>query len=155
MPSAPSVSALRARIETTARALLSGYEEGSSQQDASIINRDVTSDCRRYLLPASVPAAFGLPADFYFDTVKYQATFASDIKRLAFKRNAMSDLVVDTEARRAAFTSVADVETHAGEQYQAEMAWILYFNEDGSKVVKVVEFCDKDVIMKMANAGGE
>jgi hypothetical protein len=153
MSSAPSVSALRACIETTARALLSGYEEGSSQQDASIINRDVTSECRRFLLPASVPAAFGLPADFYFDNVKYQETFANDIKRLAFKSNVMSNLVIDTEARRAAFTSIADVETQAGEKYQAEMAWTLYFNDDGSKIVKVVEFCDKDVILRMASAG--
>lgn len=153
MSSVSSASALRARIETTARALLSGYEEGSSQQDAGVINRDVTSDCRRYLLPASVPAAFELPADFYFDTVKYQQTFANDIKRLAFKSNVMSHLVIDTEARRAAFTSVADVETRAGEEYQAEMAWTLYFNNDGSKVVKVVEFCDKDVILRMADAG--
>jgi hypothetical protein len=153
MSSTPSVSALRARIETTARALLSGYEEGSSQQDASIINRDVASDCRRFLLPASVPATFGLPADFYFDTVKYQETFANDIKRLAFKSNVMSNLVIDTETRRAAFTSVADVETRAGEKYQAEMAWTLYFNKDGSKVEKVVEFCDKDVVLRMANTG--
>jgi hypothetical protein len=151
MASSPSSTNLRERIEATARAFLSAYEEGGAQDDASIINRDVTADCTRYLLPASVPQAFGLPADFSFDTTKYQETFAKDIKVLKFRNNIIANLVIDTEARRAAFTSIADVHANNGESYPAELAWFLYFNEDGSKVKKVVEFCDKDVILKMAN----
>jgi len=46
---------LRQRMEATARAFLCAYEEGSVQNDASIINHNVTADCTRYLLPASVP----------------------------------------------------------------------------------------------------
>jgi hypothetical protein len=56
--------------------------------------------------------------------------------------------------RRAAFTSVAEVWVKNGEVYSAEQAWALYSNEDGFKVNKVVEFCDKDVILKMANESG-
>jgi hypothetical protein len=40
------------------------------------------------------------------------------------------------------------------EVYLVEQVRVLYFNEDGSKVNKVVEFCDKDVILKMANESG-
>ncbi|OJJ70112.1 hypothetical protein ASPBRDRAFT_130277 [Aspergillus brasiliensis CBS 101740] len=141
---------LRLCIEATARAFLSAYEEGSVRNDASIINRNVTADCTRYLLPSSVPHAFGLPADFFFDTAKYQETFAKDIKVLKFTNNIMANLIIDTEARRAAFTSVAEVHANNGETYRAEIAWFLYFNEDGSKVKRVVEFCDKDVILRMA-----
>lgn len=151
MASVPSPTNLRERIENTAQVFLSAYEEGGAQNDASIINRDVTADCTRYLLPASVPQAFGLPADFFFDTTKYQEMFAKDIKVLKFRNNIIANLVIDTEARRAAFTSIADVHAVSGESYQAELAWFLYFNEDGSKVKKVVEFCDKDVILRMAN----
>lgn len=142
---------LRQRMEATAGAFLSAYEEGGVQNDASIINRNVTADCTRYLLPASVPQAFGLPADFFFDTAKYQEAFAKDIKVLKFKNNIMANLIIDTEAHRAAFTSIAEVQANNGETYPAELAWFLYFNEDGSKVKKVVEFCDKDVILRMAN----
>lgn len=151
MASVPSPTNLRERIENTAQVFLSAYEEGGAQNDASIINRDVTADCTRYLLPASVPQAFGLPADSFFDTTKYQEMFAKDIKVLKFRNNIIANLVIDTEARRAAFTSIADVHAVSGESYQAELAWFLYFNEDGSKVKKVVEFCDKDVILRMAN----
>ncbi|WAO93489.1 Hypothetical protein NCS54_01103800 [Fusarium falciforme] len=151
MASSPSSTNLRERIEATARAFLSAYEEGGARNDASIINRDVTADCTRYLLPASVPQAFGLPTDFFFDTTKYQDAYAKDIKVLKFRNNIISNLVIDAEARRAAFTSIADVHATSGESYRAELAWFLYFNDDGSKVKKVVEFCDKDVILKMAN----
>jgi hypothetical protein len=146
-----SSSDLREHIETTTRAFLSAFEEGAACGDASIINRDVTADCTRHLLPASVPQAFGLPAGFSFDTTSFQEIFARDIKVLAFKNNIISDLVIDTETRRAAFTAVAEVHTHSGESYSVEQAWFLYFNEDGSKVNKVVEFCDKDAILRMAN----
>lgn len=74
MASSHSSDDLRERIEATARAFLSAYEEGAVHQDASIINRDVTADCTRHLLPASVPQAFDLPADFFFDTTRYQET---------------------------------------------------------------------------------
>ncbi|KAH7349152.1 hypothetical protein BKA66DRAFT_563482 [Pyrenochaeta sp. MPI-SDFR-AT-0127] len=151
MSSAPSSTNLRDRIESTARAFLSAFEDGGTQNDASIINRDVTADCTRHLLPASVPEAFGLPTDFFFDTIKFQETFAKDIKVLKFKNNIIANLVIDTEARRASFTSIAEVHANNGESYPAEQAWFLYFNEDGSKVKKVVEFCDKDVLLKMAN----
>jgi hypothetical protein len=39
----------------------------------------------------------------------------------------------------------------SGDSYQAELAWFLYFTEDGSKVKKVVKFYNKDVILRMAN----
>jgi hypothetical protein len=151
MASTPPTTNLRARIEVTTRAFLSAFEEGSTQQDASIINRDVTPDCTRHMLPSSILSAFSLPSDFAFDTTTFQQTFAKDIKVLKFKNNILSNLVIDTEARRAAFTSVAEVHVNGGDVYSAEQAWVLYFTEDGTKVEKVIEFCDKDVILKMAN----
>lgn len=147
-----STSDLRQRIETTTRAFLSAFGEGSAQQDASIINRDVTADCTRHMHPASVPQAFGMPADFVFDTSTFEAAFAKDIKVLRFENNIISNLIIDVEARSAAFTSIAKVRPVKGESYECEQAWFLYFIEDGTKVKKVVEFCDKDVILRMANA---
>lgn len=147
-----STSDLRKRIETTTRAFLSAFEEGSAQQDASIINRDVTADCTRHMHPASIGQAFGLPADFVFDTTTFQGAFAKDIKVLRFENNIISNLFIDVEARSAAFTSIAKVRPNKGEAYECEQAWFLYFVEDGSKVKKVVEFCDKDAILRMASA---
>lgn len=152
MASISSSKTLRERIEATARAFLSAFEEVGVQNDVSIINRDVTADCTRHLLPASVPLAFSLPEGFFFDNTKYHETVANDNKVLKFRNNTISNLIVDTEARRASFTSIAEVHPVSGEAwYSAEMAWFLYFNEDGSKITKVVEFGDKDVFLKMAS----
>jgi len=145
-------SDLRQRIETTTRAFLSAFEEGSTLQDASLINRNVTATCTRHMLPASILSSFSLPPDFTFSPTAFQEVFAKDITVLKFANNELSNLVIDTEARRAAFTSKAEVRTRAGEVYSAEQAWILSFTEDGSEIEKVVEFCDKDVVLRMASA---
>ncbi|PPJ49771.1 hypothetical protein CBER1_02856 [Cercospora berteroae] len=153
MASTPSTTDLRQRIVQTAQSFLSRFEESSTKNDASIINLDVTEDCTRYMLPASVNQAFQLPADFFFDNKTYQGAVSNDIKVLKFKNNILSNLVIDTEARLATFTSIAKIHPVDGTDfYPAEQAWYLYFNEDGSKVTKVVEFCDKNVLVKMASA---
>ncbi|KAH6690374.1 hypothetical protein F5X68DRAFT_253278 [Plectosphaerella plurivora] len=145
-------STLRQRIEATTRSFLATFEDGA-KGDASVINRDVTEDCKRYLLPASVPRAFNLPEDFAFDPKAFQGTYENDLKVLKFNSNVIANLVIDTEALRAAFTSLAEVEVLAtGETYPVEQSWYLYFTEDGSKVNKVIEFCDKDALVKMASA---
>lgn len=147
-------SNLRQRIETTTRAFLSAFEEGSTHQDPSIINRDVTKDCSRLMCPASIPEAFGLPKDFLFDTESFQAAFANDIKVLRFENIKILDLVIDTEACSAAFRSSFEVSRIDGESFDYEQSWFLDFAADGLKVQKVVEFCDKDGILKMAKASG-
>lgn len=143
---------LRQRIETTARAFISAFEEGSVQQDASAINRHATADCTRHLLPASVPQTFGLPVNFVLDAATFEATFAKEIKVLRYGRPAISNLVIDVEARSAALTSVVTVRPNEGEAYDWEQAWFLYLTEDGSRIKKVVEFCDKDVILRLGAA---
>lgn len=143
---------LRQRIETTAHAFISAFEQGSTQQDASAINRHATADCTRHLYPTSVPQAFGLPADFVLDAATFEATFAKEIKVLRYGSLTISNLVVDVEARSAALTSAVTVRPNEGEAYDWEQAWFMYFTEDGSKVKKVVEFCDKDVILKLGAA---
>ncbi|KAG7137837.1 hypothetical protein HYQ45_004891 [Verticillium longisporum] len=152
MASTSPSAVLRQRIEATVKSFLATFEDGSIQNDASIINRDVTDDCKRYILPAPLRQAFGLPDDFFFDNAKFEEAFARDIGVLKFRNNILSDLVIDTEARRAAITAIAEVHEKTGEMYLSESAWFLYFNEDGSKVEKVTEFCDKDAIVRMAQA---
>lgn len=147
-----SATNLRERIETTLRAFLSAFEEGSTQGDASLVNRDVTADCKRHMLPESVHQVIGLPPGSALDRAQYQELFAKDMKALKFTKNAIANLVIDTEARRASFTSFAEVHPRNGESFTSEQAWVLYFDEDADKVNKVVEFCDKDTLLKMANS---
>lgn len=153
MTSTTSSSSLRERMANTVHSFMATYEDASLANDASLINRDSTPDCTRHLLPACVPRAFNLPTDFSFDNAGIEAALATDLKVLKFEDVVISNLVIDTEALRAAFTSVSrirPIRADAGERYEAEGSWTLYFAEDGSKVRKAVEFCDKDVLLRMA-----
>ncbi|GKT47483.1 uncharacterized protein ColSpa_07664 [Colletotrichum spaethianum] len=152
MATTPSSFDIRKSIKATAEAFLASYEDGAAQNDPAIINRNVTPDCTRHLLPSSVPGALGLPADFSIDNTTFQDVFAKDIQFLKFRNGVISNLVIDTEARRAAFTAVSEVAVvNSEESYPFECSFTLYFNEDGSRVRKVIEFLDKDGTVKMAN----
>ncbi|KAF6796336.1 hypothetical protein CSOJ01_13254 [Colletotrichum sojae] len=150
MASTDSPSGLRERMVDTIQAFMATYQDASVQNDASLINRNSTSDCARHLLPASVTEAFNLPSGFFFDNAGIEAALASDLKVLKFEDAIISNLVIDTQALRAAFTTISKIRTDAGERYNAEGAWTLYFTEDATKVKKVIEFCDKDVLVRMA-----
>ncbi|USW54665.1 hypothetical protein Slin15195_G079840 [Septoria linicola] len=152
MTSKSSSQDLRARMEATARALISAFEEGGDHEDPSLVNRDVTPDCTRHLLPVSLLEAFGMPADYIFDNASFQATYARDLKALRFKNNVISHLVIDTETRMASFVAKAEICPLEGDAYPYEQTWTLYFNDDGTKVKKVIEFCDKEGLLRMASA---
>ncbi|WYZ35720.1 hypothetical protein EsH8_X_000367 [Colletotrichum jinshuiense] len=140
--------AFRQTAEATIKSFLESYTDGASQNDPSIINRDVTPDCTRHLLPGSMLKAFGMPPDFGISTDAYEKNFAKDIRAFSVHDNVISNLVIDAETRKAAFTSVSKIVFKDGSESLAlEFSWFLDFNEDGSKVKKVIEFCDKDSVV--------
>ncbi|WQF89854.1 hypothetical protein CDEST_14868 [Colletotrichum destructivum] len=147
-----SSSDIRKSIKATAETFLASFEDGSTQNDPAIINRTLAPDCARHILPSSVSEVLGLPADFSIDNATFQSVFAKDIKVLKFRNGVISNLVIDTEARLAAFTSVFDVVViSSGETFPSEASFTLYFNEDGTKITKVIEFLEKDSTVRMAN----
>ncbi|KAL0935765.1 uncharacterized protein CTRU02_210356 [Colletotrichum truncatum] len=152
MASTTSSKDIRQSIKATTEAFLASFEDSATQGDAAIINRNVTPDCTRSILPLAVSEVFGLPAGFSIDNATFQEIFAQHIKALKFRNGVMSNLVIDTEARCAAFTAYHDVVVAKSEEsYFYECSFTLYFNENGSKIRKVVEFLDKDGTVRMAN----
>ncbi len=146
---------LRASIEATFRSLLGAYKEGGETQDTSVINRDLTPDCTRHLLPKSMLEDLGAPTDWVIDNAEYERQFASDLKTGRTTHMEINNLIIDTETRKAAATTVTDVTYHDGEVIRIEHSWIISFNEDGSKATKLVEFVDIIGVRKMvAKAGG-
>ncbi|KAL6408783.1 hypothetical protein AUP68_07729 [Ilyonectria robusta] len=140
---------LRKIIGETLRAFIFAYKDGGEQNDPAIINRDVTADCTRHLLPASLATSLGAPADFVISNDEYQKLFAADLKAGSVQKIVISNLTVDVEARKAAATTVSDMVFKDGETIVMEHSWILDFTEDGSKVKKVIEFCDPTSVHQM------
>ncbi|KAK1993594.1 hypothetical protein LX36DRAFT_532222, partial [Colletotrichum falcatum] len=148
MASTQSPADLRKAIELTTRSFLAAYTDADNQNDPSLINRDVTADCTRHMLPNSMLEALGLPAGFGIHNEAYAQSISKNIRVYSVQDSVISDLVIDTEARKAAFTSNSNVVYKDGwETHPIEFSWSLDFNQDGSKVSKVTEFCDKDTVL--------
>ncbi|GKT41265.1 uncharacterized protein ColSpa_01446 [Colletotrichum spaethianum] len=92
--------------------------------------------------------AFGVPLDFTIDNEMYLQNITKEVRVYSVQNSVISNLVIDTEARKASFTSTSDIVYKEGsEAHLIEFAWFLDFNEDGSKVKKAIEFCDKDTVL--------
>lgn len=144
-----STKELRIAIEHTTRQFLGAYKDCGEANDPSIINRDVTEDCERHFLPTGVMALVGAPTVVKLNNAAYEAAVAQDMTKSVVTGTRISNLVIDTEACKAAATTVTDVKFHDGEVVAMEHSWVLDFNDDGSKVRKVVEFCDMDGVRRM------
>ncbi|KAM0346185.1 hypothetical protein ACHAPU_005606 [Fusarium lateritium] len=140
---------IRASIEATIDRFLLAYEDGRKANDPSVINRAVTPDCTRQLLPASLCEALGAPPDFLIPNDQYQRLFAEDLSLGGVHNTATRHLVIDVDARRAAVSTTADFKYHDGDVVSLEFAWTFYFNEDGTKISKVIEVADSNGVMKM------
>ncbi|KAF4340100.1 hypothetical protein FBEOM_5960 [Fusarium beomiforme] len=141
---------LRKQIEVTVNSFLASYEDGRKANDPSVINRDVTPDCTRQLLPASLCKALGLPEEFLMTNDIYEKLFADDLSLGGIHNTVSQHLLIDVEARRAAVESSGDMIYHDGEVLHLEFSWILYLNEDAKKISKVIEFADSNAVQKMA-----
>ncbi|RKL27239.1 hypothetical protein BFJ72_g13266 [Fusarium proliferatum] len=140
---------LRDAIENTTRQFLAAYKEAGEQNNPAIINRDVTDSCKRYFKPAGVLQLFGSPPEDGLSNADYEAAMALDLEKYVVTYSDVSDLTIDTEARKSAATTVTGMKYKNGEEDVIEHSWVLDFNEDGSKVTKVIEFCDMDGLRRM------
>lgn len=142
---------LRKAMEATALEFFDSYRVGAIQNDPSVVNRSVTADCKRHLLPQSMLKAVGIPLDYAFDNDTYQAEFKKDLALGAAGEMDVANLVVDVENRKLAATTRAQIQYKVGdkEQLTVEFSWFFDFNEDGTKITKVVEFTDSNAVQKM------
>lgn len=144
-----SFATLRQSIEHTARQFFAAYVETGEKNDPSIINRDVDEGCKRYYRPLSLCDFFGVPGDWSHDNKAYEHGIANNLTKGSLKTCEVSNMTIDVDVRRAAATTQSDMVFKDGESFVMEHAWILDFNEDGTKIVKVVEFCDQLATRRM------
>lgn len=71
----------------------------------------------------------------------YEVIFTKGLRAGGMESANITDLVIDVDARKAAVTAVADM-VFLGEKSSMDFSWFLHFNEEGTKIVKIVEFVD-------------
>lgn len=94
---------------------------------------------------------FGVPPDWSHDNEAYKAGIAANLEHGSIKTCEVFNLTIDVDARKSAAMSVSNMVFKDGEELIMEHAWALDFNDDGSKIVKVVEFCDQLATRRMVS----
>ncbi|KAJ4003835.1 hypothetical protein NW752_011963 [Fusarium irregulare] len=141
---------IRKTIEATVNSFLSSYEDGREQGNTSLINRDVTADCTRQLLPVSLCKALGAPETFLMPNDLYEQLYIDDLTIGGVYNTVNKHVAIDTEARMAAVNSTSDFKFKDGEVLTMEFSWTFYLNEDGTKISKVIEFADASAVQHLA-----
>ncbi|SPJ75303.1 uncharacterized protein FTOL_05034 [Fusarium torulosum] len=134
---------IKANIEATVNSYLTTFIDAKAQNDPSLVNRDTTPDCTRQMLPTSLSGGGSM------NNEDYQKVFTQGMNFAGMKKNNASDMVIDVDARKAAVTAVAELESASGEKFNLDFAWFLHLNDDGSKIKKIVEFVDSDTFKGM------
>ncbi|CAG9987792.1 unnamed protein product [Clonostachys byssicola] len=138
---------IRSAIEATMRDFFLSYEDGSAANSTSPMSRTLTPDCTRTVLPESFFRTRGLGN--VFNNAEYEQILVGDITVARMKRHTMSNVVIDSESRKSAATSVLDLEFKDGDATAMELTWTFDFNEDGSAIKRVVEFVDPVALLKL------
>ncbi|KAG5742808.1 hypothetical protein H9Q69_010045 [Fusarium xylarioides] len=125
-------------IEATVKSYLTSFIDARTQDEPSLVNRNVTADCKRSMLPSTLGGGFIMTND------QYLHVFTEGLKTGGMHRNTISDLIIDVEARKAAVTTLAELVFNNGEGLKLDFSWFLHFNEDGDKICKIIEFVDSD-----------
>ncbi|KAK7219818.1 hypothetical protein V2G26_007821 [Clonostachys chloroleuca] len=142
-----NLGTIKRAIEATMRDFFLSYEDSSAANSTSPLSRTLTPDCSRTMLPESFFKARG-PGNA-LNNAEYEQVLVGDITVARMKRHAMSNVVIDSESRKSAATSVLDLEFKDGDATSMELTWFFDFNEDGSAIKRVVEFVDPFALLKL------
>ncbi|KAI3336321.1 hypothetical protein HD806DRAFT_1878 [Xylariaceae sp. AK1471] len=145
-------SKLRETIEATTRECILSYEAASNaSKNASMISRSLSPSCSRLIVPQNFLASMGAPEpDRAFPNGEYESLFASDLKATHFPSGGTTilDLTIDETAKRSAARTSHVIEFSDGEKMTLEFAWFFELLDDGTKVKRIVEFCDPGMSRK-------
>ncbi|KAI0161504.1 hypothetical protein GGR57DRAFT_518693 [Xylariaceae sp. FL1272] len=146
-----SSSQTRAAILPRIKSFLDTYELATSASDASILSRDLSPDCHRYIRPSATLKAFGLDPNKAESNETYSARMAGELSLMTVaKANLVEDsIVIDAEAARAACRSEHTlVFKGQTQEIGLEFAWTFDFevttgaHGTEAKIKKLVEFID-------------
>ncbi|OBS19120.1 hypothetical protein FPOA_10844 [Fusarium poae] len=130
-----STANIKQNIEVTIKGYISSFVDARVENNPHIVNRNTSPDCLRSMLPSILGGGGTMPNG------AYEAIFAKGLQAGGMDSVNITDLIIDEDARKAAVTAVADM-VFLGERSSMDFSWFLHFNEDGTKIVKIVEFVD-------------
>ncbi|KAM0547961.1 hypothetical protein ACHAO7_006916 [Fusarium culmorum] len=126
---------IKQNIEATTKGYVSSFADAKAENNPQLVNRNTSPECLRSMLPSILGGGGTM------NNEAYEVIFTNGLQAGGMESANITDLVIDVDARKAAVTAVADM-VFLGEKSSMDFSWFLHFNEDGTKIVKIVEFVD-------------
>jgi hypothetical protein len=133
---------LRQTIEQTMHKFLHAFVDVSNANDARLIPSMLDPSCTRLIRPTSLLTRLGAPVDFAFDVAMYEKTIAGGMTAFRSKSVEIADVVIDSIAKNAAASTVNVNQLTDGREFPLQFSWHVSFTEDGTKVTKIIQWCD-------------
>ncbi|KAK1750470.1 hypothetical protein QBC47DRAFT_394118 [Echria macrotheca] len=133
----------RETMEKTLRTFLAGYLDASQAKDSTKLSAVLTPDCQRHFAPPSFLKNLGAPPDMTLDNKGYEDFFTAELPVVLTKSvDGIENVVIDTEKRTGAATTKYTQEFKDGTLFPFEFAWFVSFDEEGTKISKILEWVD-------------
>ncbi|KAK0744620.1 hypothetical protein B0T21DRAFT_358079 [Apiosordaria backusii] len=134
------------KLKSTFTRFIHGPIDATTHKNPSLVSSVLSSDCLRFIAPASFLASIGAPPDFAFDVATWEAQYANEAGFIGTKSVDITHLVVDPETKTGAARTVYidDLNLANGEKEEVrlDVSWFVSFSEDGEKITKVTEVLD-------------
>jgi hypothetical protein len=140
---------IRSAIEATVKSYITSFIDARTQNNPSLVNRNLTPDCTRSMLPSTLGGGFSMT------NYAYLHAFTEGLKVGGMHENTIFDLIIDVDTRKAAVTTIAELVFNNGEEIKLDFSWFLHFNQDGDKIFKIVEFVDSEKFKSVKGREGE
>ncbi|KAK4455249.1 hypothetical protein QBC34DRAFT_389651 [Podospora aff. communis PSN243] len=138
----PNADSLYRTMSQTLHKFLHAPLEVSTANDPKLMSTTLDSTCTRHIRPTSLLTKLGAPPDFAFDVATYEKTMEGELRAFKTVGVEVSDVSVDTAAKTAAATAIYVNRVNDGREFRLEFSWHVAFTEGGSKIKRVVEWCD-------------
>ncbi|CAG1964897.1 unnamed protein product [Fusarium graminearum] len=119
-------------IEATTKGYVSSFADAKAENNPQLVNRNTSPECLRSMLPSILGGGGTM------NNEAYEVIFTKGLQAGGIESANITDLVIDVDARKAAVTAVADM-VFLGEKSSMDFSWFLHFNEEGTKIVKIVD----------------
>ncbi|KAI0481755.1 hypothetical protein F4859DRAFT_512890 [Xylaria cf. heliscus] len=159
-------SSLRQTIEITTRDFLKSAELAGAIRDPGVVTRSLGLECRRQIVPRSFMEGMrASPPDRLFSNAEAKSAATENLQVSSVVKTEILNLTIDEEARMSAARTVSVMKFRDGEEMTLENSWFFELVEDGSKIIKIVEFCGEllarkrvektvELLMKKTAMGG-
>ncbi|KAF5238157.1 hypothetical protein FAUST_5671 [Fusarium austroamericanum] len=123
---------IKQNIEATTKGYVSSFADAKAENNPQLVNRNTSPECLRSMLPSILGGGGTM------NNEAYEVIFTKGLQAGGMESANITDLVIDVDARKAAVTAVADM-VFLGEKSSMDFSWFLHFNEEGTKIVKIVD----------------